>query len=43
MFMRTIYIWNQTQIFSSGYINIPDVTPQIAILDFTDTSTEPVY
>ena len=34
------YIWNQTQIFFSGYITIPDVTPQSAILGFTDNSTE---
>ena len=34
------YIWNQTQIFFARYITIPDVTPQSAILGFTDTSTE---
>ena len=34
------YIWNQTQIFFSGYITIPDVTPQSVILGFTDNSTE---
>ena len=34
------YIWNQTQIFFSGYISIPDDTPQSAIFGFTDTSTE---
>ena len=34
------YIWHQIQIFLSGYITIPDVTPQSAILGFTDTSTE---
>ena len=34
------YIWDQTQIFFLGYINIPDVTLQRAILGFTDTSTK---
>ena len=34
------YIWNQTLIYFSGYITIPDVTPQNAILGFTDTSVE---
>ena len=33
-------IWNQAQIFFSGYITIPDVTPQSAIFGFTDTSIE---
>ena len=33
-------MWNQTQIFFSGYITIPDVTQQDAILGFTDTSIE---
>ena len=36
----TQYIWNQTQIFFSGYVTIPDVTLQSVILSFTDTSTE---
>ena len=36
----TQYICNQTQIFLSGYMTIPDVTPQSTILGFTDTSTE---
>ena len=34
------YIWNQTQIFFSGYITIRYDTPQSAILGFTDTSIE---
>ena len=33
-------MWNQTQIFFAGYITIPDVTPQSAILGFADTSIE---
>ena len=36
----TQYIWNQTQIFFSGYVTIPDVTLQSVILSFTGTSTE---
>ena len=37
MFICTIYIWNQTQVFISGYITISDVTLKSAILGFTDT------
>ena len=32
------YIWNQTQIFFSGYITIPNVTLHSTILGFTETS-----
>ena len=36
-----IYIYGiKLQIFFSRYIAIPDVTPQSALLGFTDTSTE---
>ena len=34
------YIWNQTQIFFSGCIAIPDVIPQSGILGFIDASIE---
>ena len=33
-------MWNQSQVFFSGYVTIPDVTLQSAILGFTNTSTE---
>ena len=39
-FLGSQYIWNQTQIIFSSYITISDITPQIAILGFTETSTE---